>query len=504
MKKKWFNYRPLCLIFIFLLLGSFFAFHLFKNMPWAISIAVAVFILILINAIVKKNLKYFLVPFIAFIIGVGCYHVAYKAFYSSNIEAPKEIQARIYLVDKPYGNSIYLEADSCVFDGNKRDENIIIYLYDYSQKFENIEIGSVIKFTPSNFDHVTLEKEDSINAGFYYQNLKYRVTASISNVEYLETNTTFSEQIKQTIKARVKNGLTNENVELAYSAMFGEKEMLADMQYDSFKLSGVAHLLAVSGLHVGIIVGALAFFLNRINVKRWGKFSIVATFLMIYAYICNFAVSIIRASIMYLILLLAEILGREYDSLNAISLAGIVIFLINPFSLFDISFLMSFSCVVGIVLMSKSISKALKTMRMPKFLRDGFALSLSTSIALLFIMCYYFANLNIISLIANIILIPLFTIAFVIIFIFSLISLIFPFITYLVYPVNYLLSFINLIANVLGNLPISNLATIHVSFVTILIFMTLLTLLSRICVANRKEKVVITLPIVALLFCCLI
>lgn len=504
MKQKWFNYRPLCLIFIFLLLGSFFAFHLFKNLALTISLTCIVFILILINAIIKKKIKYFLVPIIAFIVGVGCYHLAYVSYHSSMVEAPKEIQARIYMFDKPSGNSTYIEADNCIFDGEQTNKSMIIYLHDNSGRFQNIEIGSVIKFKPNTFNNLILNYDKGVNANLYYENIKYSATVSMDNIEYIETNKTFSENIKSIIKSRLANGLSNENVELAYSSLFGEKDMLSEKQYSSFKLSGVAHLLAVSGLHVGIIVGILSAFLRKLNAKRWVEFLVTAVFLLFYAYICNFAVSIIRASIMYLIMLLASMCGREYDSLNSISVAGIIIFFINPFSLFDISFIMSFSCVAGITILNKSISSVLEKIHTPNILREGLSISMSTSIALIFIMAYYFSTLNVISLIANVILIPLFTIAFVMIFICAIISIGIPFITFVLYPINYLLNFINMLANMLGNLPIANFATLSFNFVTILIYFLLLLLLSKICVAKRKEKIIFTLPIVALMFYCLV
>ena len=141
---------------------------------------------------------------------------------------------------------------------------------------------------------------------------------------------------------------------------------------------------------------------------------------------------------------------------------------------------------------------------MPKVVADSFAISLSTTISIVFVMAYYFKTLNIISIIANVILIPIFTVAFVIIFVVSILALLIPFVSYVLYPINYILSFINLVATVLGNLSISNFNTLEFNFVAILVYFVLLLFLGRFCTAKYQYKIISTLPMVALLFYCLV
>ena len=503
MKSRWFNYRPLCIVFVFLLLGSVFVFYLSDYRILSIITTIIIFVFLLILTIIRKKIKYILIPLISFIVGAILYYSSVSSF-QKEIEIPNSIQARIYNVNSIEDGRIKVYADSCIFDGVEINENLIIYVYDSSNLFENIEIGSVISFSPSNFYQTDLFYYGTPNASYYLKGLKYSATANASEINYLETDKTFAEKLKQYVKNNLRGSLTNENVEIAYSSLFGEIELLSDSQYNAYKLSGVAHLLAVSGMHVVIIVGILYKILDFLRIKNWPRIIIVSILLLFYMYICNFAVSIIRATIMSIVMLLAPKFFREYDILSSIALSGIIIYLINPLTAFDPGFLMSFACVIGIATLNKPIASALSHCKMPKWLIDSISISASTMISLIFIMAHFFNTLNAISLIANLILIPIFTFAFIAVFIVSIIGLILPFITIILYLINYVFDFINIVATILGNLPISNFSTVSFSYIAILLYAMLLLILSRVCVANRTTKVILSLPTVALLVVCLV
>lgn len=506
MKERWFNYRPLCLIFGFLLLGSVFAFYIKQELTLTISVSLTILISLIVLAILKKKPQYALVPIIAFGVGIGLYFIGIARFNSTIDYTPNTIQARVYSISNEVDGMVAVEADSCKFDNKNSNDNLVIYIYDNSGLFKNINVGSIIKFKPYKFYKTDLFYNKTPNANRYYSDLKYTAIVIHEDIEYIKTDKTFAENIKTKVKNNLEVGLTNENAEIAYSALFGDKDLLSDKQYNSYKLSGVAHLLAVSGLHVGIVVTILNFILEKFKIKNWYKLSIIASILLFYSYLCSFTVSALRASIMAIILLLSKILKQPYDSFNSISIAGIIIFLLNPFCIFDVSFLLSFSCVIGITMLYKPLRKCLSTTKMPKTIVDSVAISLATTISIVFIMAYYFRTLNVISIISNVILIPIFTLAFVAIFIISILSLLIPFIkiSYLLFPINYVLDFINIIATVLGNLTISNFNTLQFNYIAIIIYFMLLLFLGRFCTAKYQYKIISTLPMVALLLICLL
>lgn len=504
MKERWFNYRPICLVFAFLLLGSIFSFYITTNQIITTIITVLVAVLLLVIAILKKKPKYALIPLIAFVIGVSFYYGSVLSFNKAINNSPTTIQARIYNISNEANGMIIVETDSCVFDDKKVNDNLIIYIYDKNGLFNGIEIGSIVKFKPNKFYKSNLFFYETPNSNLFSNDLKYTTSVFIEDINIVGKDTTIAEKIKEQIRENLHLGLTNENAEIAYSALFGDKEMLSQKQYSAYKLSGVAHLLAVSGLHVGIIVAILNKFLKICRIKKWWKLGIVSIFLLAYAYLCGFSVSVVRASIMSIVMILASILKREYDPFNAISLAGIVIFVMNPLCIFDVSFLLSFSCIIGITMLFMPIQTALQKTKMPTTIVDSVAMSLSTTITIVFVMAYFFRTLNIISILANVILIPIFVFAFTVIFVLSFVSLLLSHIAILLNPINYILNFINLIATMLGNLSFANLNTLEFNYIATLLYFVLLLFLGRFCTTKRQYKVITTLPMVALLFYCLL
>lgn len=504
MKERWFNYRPLCLIFGFLLLGSVFAFYATDHTILSLIVMFIVLSGLIVLAIIKKKVQYVLVPLIAFVVGITLFYFAVGSFNKKIDKAPSTIQARIYDISSEDDGMMKVEADSCIFDGEKIRDNIIIYIYDNSGLFKNIEVGSIVKFKPYKFYNSELIYKNTPSSSLYANDLKYTTSVTIDEITYIKTDKTFAEIIKDKIKENLSLGLNNENTEIAYSALFGDKDLLSDKQYNSYKLSGVAHLLAVSGLHVGIISKILRKSLNFDKKKRWWKFFVIAIFLLFYMYICDYSVSIMRASIMSMIMLISLILGKEYDEFNSISVAGIIIFLINPLVVFDVAFLLSFSCIIAITMLYMPIHKFLLKIKIPEKLSNAMAMSLSTTVGIIMIMAYYFKTLNIISLVANIILIPIFSCAFSFMFLIAFVSLLIPFIAYILYPLNYVFNVINIIATILGNLSISNFNTLEFNFIAIIIYFVLLLFAGRFCTAKYQYKLISTLPIVALLFYCLL
>lgn len=499
MRQRWFNYRPICLVFAFLLLGSLFSFYIVSNTILTTIISIIAFALLIFVAITRKKIKYLLVPLISFIVGVGFYFGALFIFHNTNYVTPNTIIARVYSINKEYDGYMTLKADACQFDGKNINSNLSIYYYDDSGLFENIEIGSVIEFKPTRVSKTDLLYFDLPNSRYYLDNIKYTATAYAEDTTSLRVDKTFAEIVKEKIKDNLHNGLTNENANIAYSSLFGESNTMSDEQYNIYKLSGIAHLIAVSGLNVGIIIAILHFILKLFKVNKWVNFIITTIFVFMYSYLCNFVFSIIRAAIMGLMFLLSDLLHEEYDGYTALAISGILIFIIDPFCIFDASFLLSFSCSFGIITLYKPIRNMLSKLNLPKAIAESMALTLASTISIVIIMAFYFHNINIISLLANLVIIPIFELVFTCTFVLSFLSLLAPFVTYLLYPMNYLLDFITILSACFAGLSFSNLYTQSFNYIMVVLYFLIMLLVSRMCVAKYQYKIAITLPMVAIL-----
>lgn len=141
----------------------------------------------------------------------------------------------------------------------------------------------------------------------------------------------------------------DENTSALLSAVvLGDKSMLSEEEKERYGDNGVAHLLAVSGLHVSIVAGSWFRFCRRQKVSYGAACLSGASLLFVYGLMTGFGSSVLRASIMYAVYLGAEYTGRQYDMLSAMSLAGIWMLLESPWRMMEGGFQISFVLVAVI------------------------------------------------------------------------------------------------------------------------------------------------------------
>ncbi len=153
--------------------------------------------------------------------------------------------------------------------------------------------------------------------------------------------------------------LLGEYTGLATAMLMGQKDGLPDDEMQSFRDSGVAHIVAVSGLHVGILATALMWLLERIGLRKTLRTAIAIVFLWCYCALTGFSPSTTRASVMMTLVLIGQALGLQADPLIMLSTAVVVVLLINPLQLFSASFWLSFGAVGGIQLVYPRLNEAL-------------------------------------------------------------------------------------------------------------------------------------------------
>lgn len=302
---------------------------------------------------------------------------------------------------------------------------------------------------------------------------------------YDNNDADFADSVKMKVYELLKN-TDMEQVDIAFAMIFGDSNIVDKSVKNIYQNTGIAHLLAVSGLHVSAIVFALSFFMKKLKVSNKWQIVLLTLLLSIYVYLCSFSISVIRASLMAIILSYSYIRGKPYDRLSVISLLATVILLIDPMQLFNISFVLSFLAVLSIILLIEPIKRLLGKIFFDKF-ANSLALVLAVQIGLSVVNIFYFNKIQPLSFIANLISVPLATFAFLLLMISIFVVAILPSFGFICVFIGEIYKLISQFNNFLiATMPAISL--LEVSAVFIPCSFVLIFLFSDYCFFKKKTK----------------
>lgn len=192
--------------------------------------------------------------------------------------------------------------------------------------------------------------------------------------------------------------------------ILGERNRLPGSARDLLVNSGTVHIIAISGLHVGLVsmIAAMALMVLRISGRP--RYAIIAILLVVYCVMTGARIPVVRVTLIALIVLFGRMINRRTDPYNTLSIVAIAILAVNPYQLFTLSFQLSFISILSIIVLSPRIKHVLhlgkvKGKRTRIFL-ELFSVSLAVWIGLLPLIAYYFNLVSPISILANIIVVP--------------------------------------------------------------------------------------------------
>ena len=137
--------------------------------------------------------------------------------------------------------------------------------------------------------------------------------------------------------------------------ILGDRSKIPSGLRSLFIQTGTMHILAISGLHIGIVAFILDLLLKALRIRRRLRFSAIILLLVFYCLLTGARPSVIRATIMAIVLLAGFLLRRENQISHSLALAGLIILIANPRQLFNLGFQLSFLSVISIVYFSPVI-----------------------------------------------------------------------------------------------------------------------------------------------------
>ncbi len=262
------------------------------------------------------------------------------------------------------------------------------------------------------------------------------------------------------------------------AVLLGQRWLIEPDAADDFTRTGLAHILAISGLHVGYLVMLLNMIRSLFRIKRRIALPFQAVFLILYCLMTGASPSVTRAVIMALLYLAGGAFGRKSDIINSAGTAAFLILLIRPMDILEISFQLSFLAVCSIGLFGEPMQKAMRLL--PKKLSALLAASLSAQLGTLPLTTYHFNLISPVSVLANLLVIPILGLATAGGFLLIPLGMALPVpARFAAIPVRFLCSLILLITDFAAGLPYAYFRVISPSLFTISIIYLLLWLLSR-------------------------
>ncbi len=280
----------------------------------------------------------------------------------------------------------------------------------YSYGSTEFEIGDILNFT-AGIRERTVVYDGRFSSGAIASGVKYFAILNDEEITVTGNRTTIFEKINLAIKSVLSRGLNKDEFGVAYALLCGNSDFMDEEVLTSYRDAGVAHVFAVSGLHIGFIATVIGFFLKRQKRLKWLTYIISAILLFGYSGICGFTVSSIRAAVMSMVFMLSFMTGNAYDVLSSLSLAAAFILFIFPTQLLCVGFQLSFAVVLGIILLSRPISKIFGFL--PKKLSSGLGAVLSAQIVSFPICLYAFGKVSFFAIFANLIFVPIVGVIFI-------------------------------------------------------------------------------------------
>ena len=288
---------------------------------------------------------------------------------------------------------------------------------------------------------------------------------------------------------------------IAYALVLGNTSFISEEVMGGYRSTGIAHIFSVSGLHISFLAVALSALLKAMGLRPRLRLAAVSAVLLLYSALCGFAPSVLRAAIMGVTLMSAHSFHKKYDGLTALALSAVVVLAIEPLFLFDAGFLMSYASVAGIILLTPQLMKLLN------FLPSRFSLpicaTLGAQLGLFPVLIFFYSNVPALALIANLVVVPVVTAAFLVLMALVVVCALLPFLSFLLSAAQFLLEVADALTIIIDRAATANLQIYYVSGFALLFYIFVAVWSGKIMLGS-KTKICVSAVSLALSVCILL
>lgn len=490
----------------------------FNNCSIVAVICITV-ILVILNIKQYVSYKYLLLWGIVFYLGFFNASLRIKDFDNFSKIAPVDAILTGQIVSIPTGNSVgkqkfFFQAQDV--NNSPIKAKTLVTLTSENDDFSNLNVGNTYKITgklrrpfkasnPSQFDYGKYLRNFKTHTVFYADNIDCEtVSAKLTpKWKFLQG----LNNVRNRIIATHSLYLKSPNLEILGGIVFGD-DAVAPPDYikDTFRNSGLLHILAASGMNVAFIYGFWYFILRRLRVPM--KLIIVSGMgvVVLYTLMTGLGASVVRAALMLLFVLAGKLIDRDSHSISLLAFVASLMLLYNPSYINDVGFQLSFIVTFGLLTTANVILDRIKKSNFPDWLAAELLIPVVAQLWVSPLQMFYFNSISTYSILANIAIMPFLSVISFCGFVSSLLALIPPISKFVCmvsdFILNYCLNVLVAISNFFSNLPYALFETTHPSVIQVILYyiiLLLITFMFKSAFTKKKLFLVVGLLLVLVL-----
>ncbi|MGN0475383.1 MAG: ComEC/Rec2 family competence protein [Acutalibacteraceae bacterium] len=259
----------------------------------------------------------------------------------------------------------------------------------------------------SGYDSETALRADGIQARAWCSPyIEMDVMPGSAKLRYLPL------KIRRAVTEAIRDSIPDKYSGMLCAMLLGDTSYLDDETADNFRSTGIAHLLAVSGLHVSLLTYCVMDFLKKLRLPV--KLSLVITilFVLMFMAVTGFSPSVTRAGVMHIMSILARLAVRDADNITSMSLSLLIMCILNPWSAADIGLQMSVSSTLGLIFVADRLNRNLKRAlnighfgfvpKLKSYIVESLAVSVTASVCTMPLSAVYFGKVSLIAPLSNV------------------------------------------------------------------------------------------------------
>ena len=424
LRMKWLNFiiiKLSCCLISGILIGVYY--------PVDIDVVLTVVALCMVNWIIsflltdRKVKQSILLGVITYVlmIAVGVLTVTFhthnnhKSHYSNTFDLTHRQDVKIHVFKTLKPTSFYKKyLGEVISVASHKTRGIVLINIDSTQVIDiddvlyaSVKLTEIPKpLNPHQFDYnAYMEKEQVCSQ--VYLNSQNSLILTGSPTLFGRANA-IRKKINKTLKSY---SISEENLSIVNALLLGQRQEVSKDTYKSFTTSGAVHILAISGLHIGLLLLLLSILFKPLTYFKHGKVVVSISIILLlwtYAFIVGMSASVVRAVTMFSLFSIAMYSNRITNTYNTLVISAFLLLLWNPYYIFDIGFQMSYTAVFAIIW----IKPLFDNLWQPKFyvsrkLWDVFSVTLSAQFGILPLSLFYFHQFPGLFFISNMVIIPL-------------------------------------------------------------------------------------------------